>query len=234
MIARLALLANADTARFLKKELARETTLALQFASLGNAERLREEVLRAVAWQCFFEGRDSPVQAGEFATRMGGHAGEMLPVYRRLITALGHILQERFDLVRLLDGMNAKARVPAATDARTQMNRLVPADVLEVTPAAMLPDLPRYLQALTYRLRNLQGNVTRDAERVREMSRFTERLERYRAHRLASTATCLTLRHQLEEVRVGLFAEPLVRKGLGSAVKLDRALLVAEQAIGLR
>ncbi len=233
-LARLALLANADTARFLKKELTRETALALQFASLGNAERLREEVLRAVAWQCFFEGRDIPAEPAEFATRMAQNAVEMLPVYRRLIACFGHILRERFDLVRLLDSMNAKALVPAATDARAQMGRLVPADVLEVTPAAMLADLPRYLQALAYRLRNLQGNVTRDAERVREMSRFTERLERYRAHRLASTQVWMTLCHQLEEVRVGLFAEPLVRKGLGSAVKLDRALLVAEQAIGLR
>ncbi len=232
--ARLALLANADTARFLKKELTREKTLALQFASLGNAEILREEVLCAVAWQCFFEGQDRPAEARAFATRMAEQAGEMLPVYRRLITTLGCVLQERFDLVRLLDGLTVKVLIPAATDIRAQMNRLVPANVLAVTPAGMLSDLPRYLQALAYRVRNLQGNVTRDAERVREMSRFADRLERYRGHRLASTETFLTLCHQLEEVRVGSFAEPLVRKGLGSAVKLDRALLAAEQSIGLR
>ena len=232
--ARLALLANADTVRFLKKELAREKTLALQFASLGNADVLREEVICAVAWQCFFEGQDRPSEANAFTTRMIEKAAEMLPVYRRLVSTLGGILQERFYLVRLLDGLIVKVLAPAAKDIRAQMNRLVPANVLAVTPVTILSDLPRYLQALAYRVKNLQGNVTRDVERVREMNRFTDRLDRYRAHRLASIETAVNMSHQLEEVRVSLFAEPLVRKGLGSAVKLDRALLAAEQSIGLR
>ncbi|MEZ5597458.1 MAG: ATP-dependent RNA helicase HrpA [Pseudomonadales bacterium] len=232
--ARLALLANADTARFMKKELAREKTLALHFASLGDADTLREEVLLASAWQCFFEARPLPESASAFAERMRAEGGGLLAVFRLVVKALGDTLSARFDLVRLLDTTTSPAFNPAVADVRALLARLVPANVLSITPADRLAELPRYLAGLHYRVANLQGRVAKDAELVRQMRAFESRLDRYRQHRLADPAQVLELERQVEETRVGIFAQPLARKGQGSAVRLDRALETAERAVGLR
>lgn len=232
--ARLALLAQADTVRFLRKELEKEKTLSLHFASIGDAQTLRDEVLKAAAWQCFFEGRELPRTTPEFETRIREGASRLLPVFREITGHLAAILATRFELAKLLDSLTAAVFAPAVTDVRQHLARLVPRDVLSVTPAVLLAEIPRYLQAEIYRLRNLQGRITRDAERCRELAAFSERISRYTQHRLANAATALALVQQLEEVRVGVFAEPLAKKGLGSPTRLDRALLVAEQSIGLR
>lgn len=233
-LARLALLAQAETARFLKRELAAEKTLALHFAPLGDAETLREEVLRAVAWHACFEGRELPRTSAAFDACVREGAPQLLPTFRNLVTALRDVLAERFELARYLDSLKAPAFEAAVADERRHLAALVPDNVLSVTPAVLLVELPRYLRAGLYRLRNLQGRISRDAERVKELGAFSQRITKYAQHRLADASTVTVLRQQLEEVRVGVFAEPLAKKGLGSPVRLDRAILAAEQSIGLR
>lgn len=232
--ARLALLSQAETSRFLRKELDKEKTLSLHFASIGDAQTLRDEVLKACAWQCFFEGRNVPRTTAEFDARIHSCAQQLLPVFRNVVEHLGAILAARFELAKLIDSLTTPVFAPALKDVRQHLAELVPKDVLSVTSGALLAEIPRYLQAEIYRLRNLQGRISRDAEKVKELAAFSLRISRYAQHRLANMETSEALAQQLEEVRVGVFAEPLAKKGLGSPVKLDRAILVAEQSIGLR
>jgi ATP-dependent helicase HrpA len=232
--ARLALLTQADTARFLRKELEREKVLALHFASLGDAQLLRDEVLMASAWHCFFEGSDLPRIADVFDSIIRERSNRLLPAFRTIIDTLKRILAARFELAKRMDELTAPAFAPALKEAREHVERLVPAHVLSTASAALLAEMPRYLQAELYRLNNLQGRITRDAERVRELDAFGKRIARYTQHRLANAQTGADLAQQLEEVRVGVFAEPLAKKGLGSPTRLDRTLVMAEQSIGLR
>lgn len=232
--ARLALLLQTDTARFMRKELEKEKVLALHFASLGDARLLRDEVLMAAAWHCFFEGTSLPRDAASFDMRIDERAKNLLPAFRDIVDTLKRILAARFDLAKRMDELVAPAYAPALKEAREHLESLVPAQVLSVASAALLAETPRYLQAELYRLNNLQGRIGKDAERVRELEALSQRIARYAQHRLANAQTGADLLQQLEEVRVGVFAEPLAKKGLGSPIRLDRALVAAEQSIGLR
>jgi len=231
--ARLALLRLGAATRMLRKQLDRERELGLQYARLGSARDLQENLLRGIAWYCFFEDRPLPACAAEFEQRIEAHRGELGRWYERALAVVRPVLAARFDLVRLIDGLTSPAFVPIVADARAHLAELVPADLLGATPSAHLADLPRYLEALHYRLTHLQGRVRRDEDGRRVVAGFAARLARLREEPGLEDSAWYQLRYGLEELRVALFAEPLGTRGKISPQRLDREYLEAERALGL-
>ena len=117
-------------------------------------------------------------------------------------------------------------------DLRQQLEALVPADFLSITPSDWLQQLPRYLDAALYRLQNLQGKVPRDQELTRRVVGFGDRLSQIEQHELFDKTLWSALRFGLEEVRVCLFAERWARKGY-SVKKYDKELGSIELELGL-
>jgi ATP-dependent helicase HrpA len=206
--ARLALLRQGATPRMLRKQLDRERELGLQYASLGSARDLHENLLLGIAWYCFFEDRPLPACAAEFDRRIDAHRGELGRWYERILAVVRPVLAARFDLVRLMDGLTSPAFAPVVADAR-------------------------YLEALHYRLTHLQGRVQRDEEGRRVVAGFAVRLARLREQPGLEGPAWYRLRYALEELRVALFAEPLGTRGKISPQRLDREFLDAERALGL-
>ncbi|MGE0624901.1 MAG: ATP-dependent RNA helicase HrpA [Pseudomonadales bacterium] len=231
--ARLALLKLGQTARYLRKQIDADKPLALLFAPLGGAERFRDELLKASAWTCFFHGAPLPEDAAAFAERLRQKRGELADVLSRMQAALKRILESRMALIRALDEATSPAYATAVADIRAQLEALVPADVLTITPPDRLDDIPRYLEAARYRLANLQGKVARDTEQIRELAGLSERIDRLRDALGAESDAWLDLRYGLEEVRVGLTAERLGVKGKASVKRLDRDLAALEREHGL-
>ena len=187
--ARLALLKLGQTARYLKKQIASDRTLGVLYAPLGGAELFRDELLKASAWSCFFEGRALPENAAAFSKRLNEHRGELTETLNRLQTDLRRILETRQALVAALDAATSPAFAQAVADIRAQLASLVPADVLTSTPSDRLSDIPRYLEAALYRLNNLQGKVGRDSELIEVLSDFSDSVERLRTE-LEETPHC--------------------------------------------
>jgi ATP-dependent helicase HrpA len=229
---RLALLAVPQTVRVLKKELHKHVQLGLQYASLGDAAGLTDEVLRAAAWRCFFSGRDLPATAPEFAQRIADKRGELADAFSEVLAALQQILAKRFAIITQADELKSPAFAPAVADVREHLRVLVPADVLTVTPTEHLLDLPRFLDAMTYRLAHLQGKVGRDRESTLLIGSMLERLRRIGDQPEANDSETTALRFELEELRVALFAQPMSR-GRISAKRLDKAMAQTERALGL-
>jgi ATP-dependent helicase HrpA len=231
--ARLALLQLGQTTRYLRKQIDGDRNLGLLYAPLGGAEQLREELLKASAWACFFAGEALPMSAAEFAARLKAHRGELAGVLERLREALKSILEARMALIGDLDAAASPAFSEAVADVRAQLEALVPADVLTATPPERLADIPRYLEAARYRLGNLQGKVARDAEQIALIRGFTERIDRLEAVLGRESAEWQALRYYLEEVRVGLFAERLGVRDKASPKRLERRLEALEREHGL-
>ena len=229
---RLALLAVPQTVRVLKKELDRHGQLGLHYASLGDAASLADEILRAAAWRCFFAGRELPSDAAQFAERIKTHRGELAQCFDEVVAVLEQILAKRFAVVTELDALTSPAFAVATADVRQHLQSLVPGDLLTLTPPERLADLPRFLDAVAYRLAHLQGKVARDAENTQALADFTARLEEVRRQPEVDEADAVALRFELEELRVALFAEPMSR-GRVSRKRLDRALAETERDLGL-
>lgn len=230
--ARLALLKLGQTARYLKKQIAADKPLGLLYAPLGGSEQFRDELLKACAWACFFEGEALPVDAASFTRRLNDRRGALADTLTRMQSDLKQILEARQALVRSLEEATSPAFADAVRDVSAQLERLVPSDVLTRTPAARLSDIPRYLQSADYRLANLQGKVGRDKQLIAELSGFQERIERLKGE-MGEGDEWQRLRYLLEECRVGLFAERLGVKEKASPKRLNRSLETLEREYGL-
>ena len=228
----LTLLKLGQTARYLKKQIAADKALGLLYAPLGGAEQFRDELLKACAWACFFEGEDLPADPGAFTRVLNERRGELAETLTRMQSDLRRILEARQALVRSLDEATSPAFAEAVADIRAQLDYLVPPDVLTRTPAARLSDIPRYLEAAAYRLSNLQGKVSKDQQMIAELSGFQERIERLK-NEMGESPQWQQLRYLLEECRVGLFAERLGVREKASPKRLNRSLEALEREFGL-
>jgi len=95
-----------------------------------------------------------------------------------------------------------------------------------VAGLARLPDVARYVDALDYRLERLGGEVERDARRLAEV-RPLERRYRALLQRLGRgpvPADVVGLGWQLEELRVGIFAQSLQTRAGTSTTRCAKAL----------
>jgi ATP-dependent helicase HrpA len=231
--ARLALLKLGQTGRYLKKQIGADKSLGVLFAPLGNAELFNDELLKASAWACFFNGRDLPGTPDEFSDLIRQHRGELAETLDRIQTSLRSILESRAQLIRELDASNSPAFGDTVADIRNQLAELVPPTVLSDTPADRLTEVPRYLEAARHRLANLQGKVTRDREQITLLEALGTRIQRLGEETGPHEPGWQKLRYSLEEVRVGLFAERLGVRGKASAKRLNRELETLERELGL-
>jgi ATP-dependent helicase HrpA len=231
--ARLGLLHVGQMARRLKKRLDRERDLGLHYAPLGPAGVLYDEVLRGAAWYCFFEDRPLPETEDAFVERISREKARLTPVFEEVLEMVRTVFRLRFDIVRSLDEMSSPAFAAAVEDVRAHLQRLVPADLLSVTPRIHLSEIPRYLEGVRYRLGHLQGKVLKDQELMAVVVGFEERLERLQQTPAGQDSRWQQLKFALEELRLGLFAEPVGTRGKVSPKRLDGEFLARERELGL-
>lgn len=231
---RLAWLSLGSVYGYFKRELAKESELGLRYVTLGNAATLVDTVLNGVAWYCFFEDKPLPRTREVFAQRLVDERPRLADVYNQTVASLGAVLALRFDLVRRLDELDSPAFAFAVQDVREQVAALVPADVLRRTPSRYLEELPRYLNAAQHRLSQLQGKVQRDRELAEAARALDQRAQALWATELVDEGAWLTVRFDLEELRIGLFAERMGTRDKISLKKMDHNLLNLERQVGLR
>ncbi len=230
---RMVLLSEAKTTRFLQKLVRNERDLGLQFAPLGSADMLTDELLRASAWYCFFDGRELPHSNAEFDARIMQHRAAWPGTFDILLGHAKAILAARFVAVRALSSAKSPAYVDSVRDMNAQLARLVPADFLDRVPLRHLGEVPRYLEAISHRLDGLQGRIQKDAQAQREIATFEQRLANV-AGKFGARADLEDARFLIEEYRVAVFAQRLRTKGKVSAKRIDSVLVPLEEEAGVR
>jgi ATP-dependent helicase HrpA len=242
--AQLALTQLGKPAQFFRRELGKHRQLGLYFASLGNAEVLAEELLLSVAWYCYFDGRTLPSTAQEFAQRMADCRGELADVFALTLSSFETVLKLRFELVGLIDSLRSPGLLPSLDDAKTELDALVPSNVLSITPLRFLPSLPFYLEGLKHRLAQLRGHVPKDRQLMQQVKPLHQRLEAIKMAEMHDPSIHAELHFLLQELRLKLFAEPLALQkrprpafvGSDSKVSLKRVeekMRLEEQRVGL-
>ena len=129
-----------------------------------------------------------------------------------IVTAAEAVLAEAHRAERAIEAVSGSALTDQVADLRTSLRRLVHPGFLTATTAAHLPDLLRYVQALTVRAGRLRENPDRDRQRMVEINSLAKEIEESVAVLRPEQAAGLDVagvRRLLDEYRVASFAQPM-------------------------
>ncbi len=235
---RLALLADPGTNRYLRRQVAAETTMALQYAVLGTKEMLADEILLASAWSCFFVGAPGeavslPQAPSAFDALLAAGRTRLTPVFTSVLEGSRDVLDRRFAAANRIAVLDSPAFAQSRDDMAAHLERLVPPDFPNRVSLQGLADLSRYLRALAHRAENLPGRVAKDRENLAEASRWETRLASV-SGALPGDPEVVKLRELVEEYRVALFSQRIGTRIRVSPERLARALEPLESKVRLR
>jgi ATP-dependent RNA helicase HrpA len=223
-IARLALLALPQQARYWTQRISADRELVLQSRGLELTQPLADAVVLRIFLDCF-ASPDGPLPRSReaFLQRLDEGRGRLEEVGTRLLETVRSVLKEWRIARSTLDASRGAASAAAVSDIESQLARLMPSDFIESTPHPYLAHLPRYLKAITRRLGRLPAEARRDQELAARVRPFVGALESVRAQSTdaVSGPELQQLRWMIEEFRVSLFAQDL-----------RTAIRVSEQRLG--
>jgi ATP-dependent helicase HrpA len=141
------------------------------------------------------------------------------------------------DVIRVLDAWRAADKalsgraelstLPALTDMRAQVGRLIAPGFIGEAGAAQLREIPRYLAAVAYRRERLDAQVARDRQLMDQIAdlqnAWLHQVEALPAGRPPS-ASQRAVRWMLEEYRVSLWAQHLGTRHAVSDQRIRKAL----------
>jgi ATP-dependent helicase HrpA len=206
---RLFMLQLKEQARYVEKSLPGLQAMVLQFASLGDANELRAQLV-AAAFERACMAEPLPRTAEAFARRRDEARSRIALIAQELARLVGAILAEHQALQKKLQA--AKAFPEAVRDIGAQLTRLMPRDFVLATPWERLQHFLRYLMAAALRLDKLRADPARDARALGELAPLETQWLREDARQRRSGAADPQLEQfgwLLQELRVQLFAQEL-------------------------
>jgi ATP-dependent helicase HrpA len=221
---RLVLLNSPSPAKFLQKNLTNQAKLVLSHAPHGSVAALLDDCIACAAdklitehggpaWDTDGFRRLTDLVRADLADESAGVFGHV-----QRILAAGHGVDNR------VKGTKSPTLVPALTDIRAQLSRLIYPGFVTVTSARRLPDLLRYLRAIERRLDRLPDDPYRDRELIMKIQRIEGAYVRARDARPGDTKV-REVRWMIEELRVSFFAQQL---GTAYPVSEKRIMKVLE------
>ena len=228
--ARLALLAEAQTARRLRRDVERDAALGLRYTPFGTLAELADDVLLAAAWFACFEGQPLPATRAAFDARLA--EAKLAATFAATLAQTKRILCQRFELARALDALTSPAFAPSRADMTRQLESLVGPGFLRNASSAWLRDMPRYLDGIAYRIDNLQGRVAKDRAGIDAVAPWETRLDALRKAdgdgAGGAGESAMALRHLVQEFRIATFSQPVGAKVKVSAKRLAERFDAAE------
>ena len=216
--------ALADKAKQARKQLPVPPKTGLLYAAIESQERLRGDLVEAALNALLADGlggiRDSEAFAqrrDEAARKLFAEAMERLKLAESILAAVAELKPQLES--RLMGWASGNL-----DDLRLQLSSLVHAGFLRETPADALAQFPRYLKAMRLRAERALRDPTRDQARMLELRPFLEALEQSSARGLQSDPAWQSLRWDIEELRVSMFAQELGARAGISPKKIAQRL----------
>jgi ATP-dependent helicase HrpA len=222
-VRRLLEIALADRLKQARRQLPVSPKLGLLFAALDSNEQLREDIVAAAFAALADAGLDIR-DPGVFAARVKAVDKDLFPEAMRRLQLAEAIGAAYADVRPRLESPLMGWAKGNLDDLRTHLASLVHAGFLRDTPPALLAELPRYLKALRLRAERAIADPVKDQARMLELRPFDEALARARADGRDAAPAWQAFRHDLEELRVQVFAQELGTKRAVSAKKLAKQL----------
>ncbi|HLL67710.1 MAG TPA: ATP-dependent RNA helicase HrpA [Micromonosporaceae bacterium] len=207
---RLLQLTIASPVKAVNARLSNQVKLALSRNPYRNAAELLDDCVACGVDALMAEyGGPAWDEAGFAALRERVRADLPDTVYG-IVEQVRHILAAAYAVEQRLKATSTLALVPALTDIRGQLSRLVYPGFVAATGARHLAEVPRYLRAIERRLDKLPENPGRD--RV-QMLKISEIEQEYAELAAAASGPALDavreIRWMIEELRVNAFAQAL-------------------------
>jgi ATP-dependent helicase HrpA len=208
---RLLVLVAGSPARQVVKGLSPRTRLALQFNPDGEIPALVDDVVDAAAGELIAAAGGPPRDEAAFAALVERARAELLPLTTEGVRRVEAVLTQAREVAVAIGAAPAR-KVPeaAVADLRAQMTGLLHRRFVTETGLRRLPDVVRYLRAMTHRLEKLPANAVRDQLWMEQVSAVTAEYEQLR-RQVPATGTpddpVARVRWMIEELRVGLFAQ---------------------------
>ncbi len=228
-VRRLLLNAVPSPLGYVQEHLTSAEKLALAGSPYPSTKALFEDCLAAVADSVLFEAAPDGLvfTRAAFTDVRERLSAVVMDSMFDAVALVARILSEARTAEKTLSAAPSMALLGALTDALAQLAGLVFPGFVSRTGLARLRHLPRYLQALVWRIQRLPDNPGRDRLWMTEVhtasARFTDAggsipLPPHADPRLVH------VRWMLEELRVGLFAQHLGTAETVSLQRIQRAL----------
>lgn len=220
---RLAMLSQAQTIKYLRKQLLKNRDIGLSVVTMGSREQVVDDILCATIRQTCFDNvlEKYPLQKGKlirdqkaFLERVEQCKSQWVERAERIEQLLWTALNRVVDIKKQLkQGKNGLLLVYAMPDINQQLCELFYVNCLYDTPIHWLEQYSRYLKAILVRLEKIPMNVQKDRVSIAELDGLQERYQtkRTKEGHIAWTLNneLQTYRWMLEELRVSLFAQTL-------------------------
>jgi ATP-dependent helicase HrpA len=209
---------------YVQQHLTGTEKLALAASPYPSTKALFEDCLAAVVDRVLFEMAPGGLvftRSHFEAIRDAASAGIMDALFE-VVSLVARILTEQRAAEKAISTTSAMTLLAALTDAKAQLAGLVFPGFVSRTGLVQLRNLPRYLQALTWRIQKLPDNPGRDRVWMTEVQTATARFtDAGGAIPLPPQAppSLAHARWMIEELRVSLFAQQL---GTAETVSLQR------------
>jgi ATP-dependent helicase HrpA len=230
---RLLLLQVPSGVRSIADRLPTQRKLAMSVSPYPSVGALLDDCVAAAADQVIADAGGPARDAGGFA-RLVAEARAALPLATaRAVDAAGQVLEAAHEAERRLRSTASPPLAAAFDDARTQFATLIYPGFVSETGLRRLPDLARYLRAISRRLDTVAEDPARDAERMATVRRVTDAYRQAVAELPAwrrSGVDVLAVHWAIEELRVSLFAQVLGTSGPVSEKRILAALATARSS----
>ncbi len=209
---RLLLLAVPAGVRSVASRLPVTAKLAMSRSPYPNPAALLDDCAACAADQVITEAGGPAWDAAGFAQLLET-ARTALPVAAAdVVSAVARVLAEAHQVEASLAQTAGPVLAPAFADMRAQLSGLIYPGFIAETGSKRLPDLVRYLTAISRRLEKAPADPSRDAERMAIVHRVMEAYQRASGglpggSRASESARMV--RWMIEELRVSLFAQAL-------------------------
>jgi len=226
-LTRLLRLSARKECTYLLKNMPQSPTAGLAYQNLPKHPLLpaittlnyKEDMLAMILHGVFLEGRAVIRTQKAFEDTLKENKGNLMTFAHSACQTVIGILDQYSQLQGQLKKLNPND--PLALDLSQQLACLVYSGFVKTTPYGHLRNLPRYLQAMQYRLDKRDNNPQKVQEINRYAVRYWKDFEK-RIKKESVSPEADAFRWALEELRVSLFAQQLKTAYPVSAKRLDK------------
>ena len=190
----------AEKLAWLRRDLAFLRELPDLAAHTGGLQALQESAYRHLLDALFTREPLFPLTARRFE--------EDVETARVLLKKLPHWFQQQMRILESVIG-EIPRKAPAYPGMDEDLQRLIPVDFLEKTPAVELPNLVRYLKSVETRSRRAREDRKKDLQKEELVKPFNDTLAEMTARGDVNPVLLNEFRWMLEEYRVSVFAQEL-------------------------
>ncbi|MCB1569310.1 MAG: DUF3418 domain-containing protein, partial [Xanthomonadales bacterium] len=223
-VRRLLQLALADRVRQAQKQLPVSPKLGLLYSAIESQERLRSDLVQAAFLALVGEDPGMIRDKAAFEARVADVGRKLFAEAMRNLDLAEAILSRVAALRPQLEPPLMGWAGANLDDMRAQLDDLVHPGFLRDTAPRALRNLPRYLDALLKRAERAKRDPAKDQAKMLELVPFVQALNGVRNTDAFANPAWQTLRWDLEELRVSLFAQELGTPSPVSARRLARQL----------